>query len=118
MEAYYCLHFVFYIDNVCLPCGLYYFSGYHSDKITEYSYCCCYLYLQATWLPGMDHAGIATQSVVERELWRREKKTRREMGRDEFVRRCEEFAGRSVDIFLQVPLLRIAELVWSIFYVV
>lgn len=36
------------------------------------------------WLPGTDHAGIATQSVVEREL-RKDGKNRREMGRDAFV---------------------------------
>lgn len=36
------------------------------------------------WLPGTDHAGIATQSVVEREL-RKDGKNRREMGREAFV---------------------------------
>ena len=36
-------------------------------------------------LPGCDHAGIATQSVVENMLWRREKKTRHDLGRPKFV---------------------------------
>jgi valyl-tRNA synthetase len=40
----------------------------------------------AVWIPGTDHAGIATQSVVERKL-REEGKTRREMGREAFVDR-------------------------------
>jgi valyl-tRNA synthetase len=40
----------------------------------------------AVWIPGTDHAGIATQSVVEREL-RKEGTTRREMGREAFVER-------------------------------
>ena len=38
------------------------------------------------WLPGMDHAGIATQNVVEREL-RKEGKTRHDLGREKFVER-------------------------------
>ncbi|TAQ85760.1 hypothetical protein B7494_g5903 [Chlorociboria aeruginascens] len=37
------------------------------------------------WLPGCDHAGISTQSVVENILWRREKKTRHDLGRPKFV---------------------------------
>jgi valyl-tRNA synthetase len=41
----------------------------------------------AMWLPGTDHAGIATQMVVERELRATEKKTRHDLGREEFVRR-------------------------------
>jgi valyl-tRNA synthetase len=39
---------------------------------------------EALWLPGTDHAGIATQTVVEKEL-RKEKKTRRDLGRDKFI---------------------------------
>lgn len=38
------------------------------------------------WMPGTDHAGIATQSVVEREL-KKEGKTRQELGREKFVER-------------------------------
>lgn len=37
------------------------------------------------WLPGCDHASIATQSVVENMLWRREQKTRHDLGRAKFV---------------------------------
>ena len=39
------------------------------------------------WLPGMDHAGIATQNVVEREL-RKEGLTRHDLGREKFVDVC------------------------------
>jgi valyl-tRNA synthetase len=39
------------------------------------------------WLPGVDHAGIATQAVVERELKRHEGKTRHELGRTAFLER-------------------------------
>jgi valyl-tRNA synthetase len=41
----------------------------------------------AEWMPGTDHAGIATQSVVERRLLAEEKKTRRDLGREELVKR-------------------------------
>ncbi len=49
------------------------------------------------WLPGMDHAGIATQMVVERQL-AKENITRKQLGREEFERRVwqwkEEYGGR------------------------
>src|SRR6266851_5324652 len=41
----------------------------------------------ALWMPGTDHAGIATQAVVERLIMQQEKKTRRDLGRDELVKR-------------------------------
>jgi valyl-tRNA synthetase len=43
--------------------------------------------LNALWVPGTDHAGIATQAVVERRIRDEEKKTRHDLGRDELVRR-------------------------------
>ncbi len=42
------------------------------------------------WLPGCDHAGIATQNVVEREL-KKEGKTRHDLGRDAFIKRTWEW---------------------------
>ncbi|MDP6128611.1 MAG: valine--tRNA ligase, partial [Planctomycetota bacterium] len=39
------------------------------------------------WLPGTDHAGIATQAVVEKKLFSEEGKTREDLGRDEFLKR-------------------------------
>ncbi len=54
---------------------------------------------EALWVPGMDHAGIATQVVVEREL-RKEGIDRRELGRDAFVERVwawkERYGGEIV----------------------
>ena len=41
----------------------------------------------AEWMPGTDHAGIATQAVVERLIYAQEKKTRRDLGREELVKR-------------------------------
>ncbi|ATP12567.1 valine--tRNA ligase [Bartonella henselae] len=43
------------------------------------------------WQPGMDHAGIATQMVVERQLAERQEPTRQEMGREKFVERIWEW---------------------------
>jgi valyl-tRNA synthetase len=48
------------------------------------------------WLPGTDHAGIATQSVVEREL-KKDGKTRQEMGREKFIERVWEWKGQYGD---------------------
>ncbi|HEY1078922.1 MAG TPA: valine--tRNA ligase, partial [Bdellovibrio sp.] len=44
----------------------------------------------AMWLPGTDHAGIATQSVVEREL-KKEGVTRHDLGREKFVEKVWEW---------------------------
>lgn len=47
------------------------------------------------WQPGMDHAGIATQMVVERQLASRKEPTRREMGREKFVERIWQWKEES-----------------------
>ena len=47
---------------------------------------------EALWLPGVDHASIALQNVVERKIMREEDKTRWDLGREEFVERCRRFA--------------------------
>ncbi len=48
----------------------------------------------ALWMPGTDHAGIATQSVVERLVFTQEKKTRHDLGRDELVKRIWEWKDK------------------------
>jgi valyl-tRNA synthetase len=47
------------------------------------------------WQPGMDHAGIATQMVVERQLMERQEPSRREMGREAFVERIWQWKDES-----------------------
>jgi valyl-tRNA synthetase len=47
---------------------------------------------ETLWLPGVDHASIAVQNVVERLILREEGKSRWDLGRDAFVERCREFA--------------------------
>ena len=42
---------------------------------------------ESLFLPGLDHAGIATQSMVEKIVWEQEKKTRRDFPREEFVKK-------------------------------
>ncbi|VDL64909.1 unnamed protein product [Nippostrongylus brasiliensis] len=46
----------------------------------------------ASWIPGFDHAGIATQTVVERELWKRKGLRRDQMTREEFVDQCRTWS--------------------------
>ena len=66
------------------------------DILARYKRACGYSVL---WQPGTDHAGIATQNVVERRLMK-EGVSRREMGRDAFVKRTwqwkEEYRSRIV----------------------
>lgn len=47
------------------------------------------------WLPGTDHAAIATQSKVESILYKEEEKTRYDLGREEFLKRVNDFAQQS-----------------------
>src|ERR1700751_5891344 len=47
------------------------------------------------WQPGTDHAGIATQMVVGRQLMERQEKSRREMGREAFLKRVWEWKAES-----------------------
>ena len=53
------------------------------------------------WIPGIDHAGIATQAVVEKQLKEKENKTRHDVGREALVARIwqwkEQFGNRILD---------------------
>ena len=55
---------------------------------------------EAEWLPGTDHAGIATQNVVER-LLAEEGKTRADVGREAFVARVWAFVRETGDAILE-----------------
>lgn len=58
------------------------------------------------WIPGTDHAAIATQAKVEKLILEQEQKTRHELGRDEFLKRVEAFAAESHDtIVTQVKMM-------------
>jgi valyl-tRNA synthetase len=56
---------------------------------------------KALWVPGTDHAGIATQAVVERRIFEKEKKNRHDLGREELVRRIWAWRQECGDIILQ-----------------
>src|ERR1700753_2497367 len=52
---------------------------------------------EVLWLPGTDHAGLSTQTMVERHIRNTEKKTRHDFTREDFVARVwqwkDEFGG-------------------------
>ncbi|MCE9636704.1 MAG: valine--tRNA ligase [Planctomycetes bacterium] len=48
---------------------------------------------ETLWLPGTDHAGIATQAVVEKKLFQEKKLTREGMGREAFLGQIWEWKG-------------------------
>ena len=54
---------------------------------------------EALWLPGMDHAGIATQNVVEKQL-ATEGITRHDLGREDFVKKVWEWKAESGGVIL------------------
>ncbi len=56
---------------------------------------------EVLWLPGSDHAGIATQTKVERELREKENKTRRDLGRDAFLERVWEWKEKHGGIIIK-----------------
>ena len=50
---------------------------------------------EALWVPGTDHAGIATQNVVEKLILKECNKTRFDLGREAFVKRTEQFVAET-----------------------
>ena len=64
-------------------------DGTLQDILTRYHRMAGY---EALWLPGTDHAGIATQAVVEREL-RKEGLSRFDLGREKFLEKTWEWAN-------------------------
>jgi valyl-tRNA synthetase len=68
------------------------------DLLTRWKRMAAY---NAMWLPGTDHAGIATQTVVERELRAKEQKSRHDLGREAFIARVwtwrEQYGNRILE---------------------
>ena len=56
---------------------------------------------EVLWLPGTDHAGVGTQTAVEKHLRRTEKKTRHDLGREEFLRRVLEWQDKHGGIIVE-----------------
>uniref|UniRef100_T1PE59 Valine--tRNA ligase n=1 Tax=Musca domestica TaxID=7370 RepID=T1PE59_MUSDO len=58
------------------------------------------------WVPGCDHAGIATQVVVEKLLWREQKLTRHDLGREKFIEKIWDWRReKGVRIYDQLKCL-------------
>ena len=55
----------------------------------------------ACWIPGTDHAGIATQTMVEKHLKKSEGKGRRDLGREAFLKRVWSWREEKGDIILK-----------------
>jgi len=56
---------------------------------------------EVLWLPGTDHAGIATQVQVEKALKKEEKKTKHDLGREEFLKRVWAWKEKHGGIIIQ-----------------
>ena len=65
------------------------------------------------WVPGTDHAAIATQSVVEKQIKKEEDKSRHDLGREELLKRIEIFAEQSHDTIINQLKTMGASLEWS-----
>ena len=65
------------------------------------------------WLPGTDHAAIATQSVVEKQVKKDEGLSRHDLGREELLKRIEAFATASHDTIINQLKTMGASLDWS-----
>ncbi len=68
---------------------------------------------RALWIPGTDHAAIATQSKVEAIIYKEEDKTRHDLGREEFLKRVEKFAQDSHDTIVNQVRRMGASIDWS-----
>ncbi len=65
------------------------------------------------WIPGTDHAAIATQSKVEKEIYKKEGKSRHDLGREEMLSRITQFAKESHDTIASQIRVMGASCDWS-----
>lgn len=65
------------------------------------------------WLPGTDHAGISTQTVVERELFKKEGLTRHDLGREAFLQRVFSWKDKHGERIIEQLKLMGASADWS-----
>jgi valyl-tRNA synthetase len=69
--------------------------------------------LKTLWLPGTDHAAIATQAKVEKEIQKKEGKSRHDLGREEMLKRIKEYAKQSHDTIISQIKVMGASCDWS-----
>src|SRR3989344_2902325 len=65
------------------------------------------------WIPGTDSAAIATQAKVEGDIYKKEKKTRHDIGREELMRRIDTFTEESKSTIINQLKIMGATLDWS-----
>lgn len=68
---------------------------------------------RALWLPGTDHAAIATQNVVEKKIFQESKQTRHDLGREKFLEKVWEFLRETQTTILNQTRKMGASLDWS-----
>src|SRR3954462_12578840 len=56
---------------------------------------------EVLWLPGTDHAGIATQGMVAKQLKKEEKKSKQDIGREEFLKRVWTWKEKQGGIIIE-----------------
>lgn len=65
------------------------------------------------WIPGTDHAAIATQAKVEKILYKEEKKTKEDLGREKFLELVKKFAKDNYNTIVSQIRRSAASLDWS-----
>ena len=65
------------------------------------------------WIPGTDHAAIATQNVVEKNLLNEEHKTRHDLGREKFLEKVWDFLNETQNTILNQTKKMGSSLDWS-----
>jgi valyl-tRNA synthetase len=55
---------------------------------------------EVLWLPGTDHAGIATEGMVAKQIWKEERKSKRDIGREEFLKRVWDWKEKHGGIII------------------
>ncbi len=68
---------------------------------------------ETLWIPGTDHAAIATQSKVEKIIEKEEGKRKQDLGREEFLKRVNKFAQESHDTIVNQVKKMGASVDWS-----
>ncbi|OGG44309.1 valine--tRNA ligase [Candidatus Kaiserbacteria bacterium RIFCSPHIGHO2_01_FULL_48_10] len=68
---------------------------------------------RTVWIPGTDSAAIATQSKVEAEIYKKEKKTRHDIGREELLKRIDAFTEESKNTIISQLRVMGSSLDWS-----
>lgn len=65
------------------------------------------------WVPGTDHAAIATQAVVEKKIQKEEGKSRHDLGREELLKRIDSFVQETHDTIVSQMRKMGASIDWS-----